>query len=597
MSWPVGASSVAAFPGPQYGIDVTRRGVIADGSTDDQPALQALIDEVATNRQWPLILPPNRTIQLGAPLTLKSDTAIIGGNLNRGFGYTALRPSGDFPAIQCTSDAIRVYVGQLSILANNLVGGTAYAIDLDSLFMSELERIFVTATDATRTFRGMRLAGVDSLRCNALQITECRGRHLYIESGADSVFTNCNFEADTGVAAEDSSIESAALRISFNGCQFERVGGLIVNARDISFRQVQRTQTTFVFGRRSKNCKLDAGGDQDSAPIYDYGVDNEISGSGQNVHGTRIWPVLRGSVGDGFVSSTKTAQRSVYGAGREYLFLVDAQALTIAPGNSTVSFTAKPSATVLETSDTFNLADIGGLSSSTERKDSVSWWSCLAVPGADTEIEISASSNVYPIWHAWPNLLENGVLSDDSSGDPPTGWSKSGTFTAAYSGGWFEMTSAGADVSISQTIPTTAGEYLFIARVRGDVGIAVGNILNGTDGARLALTNQAQAGRTDVLGTSDHLLMCRFKGNTGQFVSIGKLGTPSSTIGVRWAAVVKVDEAPKLYALGPPTWTSRYWPLEQKIFNAAPSAGGVEGWICTTAGKPGTWKTFGAIAA
>jgi hypothetical protein len=31
--------------------------------------------------------------------------------------------------------------------------------------------------------------------------------------------------------------------------------------------------------------------------------------------------------------------------------------------------------------------------------------------------------------------------------------------------------------------------------------------------------------------------------------------------------------------------------------NSAPTAGGNIGWVCTTAGTPGTWKTFGAIAA
>jgi parallel beta-helix repeat protein len=33
------------------------------------------------------------------------------------------------------------------------------------------------------------------------------------------------------------------------------------------------------------------------------------------------------------------------------------------------------------------------------------------------------------------------------------------------------------------------------------------------------------------------------------------------------------------------------------IFTAAPSAGGTIGWVCTTAGTPGTWKTFGNITA
>lgn len=33
------------------------------------------------------------------------------------------------------------------------------------------------------------------------------------------------------------------------------------------------------------------------------------------------------------------------------------------------------------------------------------------------------------------------------------------------------------------------------------------------------------------------------------------------------------------------------------VYNTSPSAGGNIGWVCTTAGTPGTWKTFGAISA
>lgn len=39
------------------------------------------------------------------------------------------------------------------------------------------------------------------------------------------------------------------------------------------------------------------------------------------------------------------------------------------------------------------------------------------------------------------------------------------------------------------------------------------------------------------------------------------------------------------------------WRVGDKIRNTAPVAGGTEGWICTTAGTPGTWKTFGTISA
>lgn len=39
------------------------------------------------------------------------------------------------------------------------------------------------------------------------------------------------------------------------------------------------------------------------------------------------------------------------------------------------------------------------------------------------------------------------------------------------------------------------------------------------------------------------------------------------------------------------------WAVGDLVFNTAPTAGGTIGWVCTTAGTPGTWKTFGAITA
>lgn len=35
----------------------------------------------------------------------------------------------------------------------------------------------------------------------------------------------------------------------------------------------------------------------------------------------------------------------------------------------------------------------------------------------------------------------------------------------------------------------------------------------------------------------------------------------------------------------------------ERVWNTAPAAGGTLGWICVTAGTPGTWKTFGTISA
>ena len=42
--------------------------------------------------------------------------------------------------------------------------------------------------------------------------------------------------------------------------------------------------------------------------------------------------------------------------------------------------------------------------------------------------------------------------------------------------------------------------------------------------------------------------------------------------------------------------TTGSWVRGQIVWNISPSAGGFAGWICTTGGTPGTWRTFGAIS-
>jgi hypothetical protein len=43
--------------------------------------------------------------------------------------------------------------------------------------------------------------------------------------------------------------------------------------------------------------------------------------------------------------------------------------------------------------------------------------------------------------------------------------------------------------------------------------------------------------------------------------------------------------------------SSGTWKVGDRCWNLAPSAAGVPGWVCTTAGTPGTWKAMAAVAA
>jgi hypothetical protein len=50
-----------------------------------------------------------------------------------------------------------------------------------------------------------------------------------------------------------------------------------------------------------------------------------------------------------------------------------------------------------------------------------------------------------------------------------------------------------------------------------------------------------------------------------------------------------------MYGSGAPS--AGYYDVGSKVWDTTPSAGGTMGWVCITAGTPGTWKTFGAITA
>ena len=46
-----------------------------------------------------------------------------------------------------------------------------------------------------------------------------------------------------------------------------------------------------------------------------------------------------------------------------------------------------------------------------------------------------------------------------------------------------------------------------------------------------------------------------------------------------------------------PTSTQNYWGVGHTYYNSVPSAAGKIGWVCVTAGSPGSWKAFGVIDA
>jgi hypothetical protein len=64
--------------------------------------------------------------------------------------------------------------------------------------------------------------------------------------------------------------------------------------------------------------------------------------------------------------------------------------------------------------------------------------------------------------------------------------------------------------------------------------------------------------------------------------SFAQCNNPGGGQQIQWAAAAPVAGA---------------WRVGDVIYNTVPSASGTIGWVCTVAGTPGTWKTWGAISA
>jgi len=60
-----------------------------------------------------------------------------------------------------------------------------------------------------------------------------------------------------------------------------------------------------------------------------------------------------------------------------------------------------------------------------------------------------------------------------------------------------------------------------------------------------------------------------------------------------WTGYEEVMEGSNIGTAAP---TAGTWERGRVVYNAAPTAGNYMGWVCTTAGTPGTWKNFGPIA-
>lgn len=89
--------------------------------------------------------------------------------------------------------------------------------------------------------------------------------------------------------------------------------------------------------------------------------------------------------------------------------------------------------------------------------------------------------------------------------------------------------------------------------------------------------------------------LSRFAVNTQEGTTINTLWSVQGRYSASPFPTFNIGTTTQSYGSAAPT--SGTYTLGSIVWNTNPTAGGNVGWICTTAGTPGTWKTFGAISS
>jgi hypothetical protein len=202
----------------------------------------------------------------------------------------------------------------------------------------------------------------------------------------------------------------------------------------------------------------------------------------------------------------------------------------------------------------------------------------------------------------------------------------------AGSYGWTVVNSPSTDEYISSEVNTgLMGHYILSGAVMQVYqGITITSDMVGRDITFTGLAKATIAGRINPFfngagvtqGTNQNYLdfgegwgiisgTCRPTTNgtlnVGFYVVLGTTSTnlyiDDACVSVGQKALVNptkmesVDIGGQTWIIGSVAPTTGTWKVGDKCWDSVPTASGTIGWVCTSAGTPGTWKTFGTIAS
>lgn len=202
------------------------------------------------------------------------------------------------------------------------------------------------------------------------------------------------------------------------------------------------------------------------------------------------------------------------------------------------------------------------------------------------------------------NLLSNSYVPSSA-----LGWTLYGGVVAIRKGYTTFATSGATSAQLYQTVAVTAGniysfgcygkttsgnDFYSYIRVRwlDGAGATISNHYN-----LLPTTNNSEFLKINtIMAAPTGAVNCRF--------DIGYFNTIAAQVDIKkvWMCNGVVTEYPgeleynqRFMSTAAPTTGA--WPVGAVVWNSAPASGGVLGWVCTAAGTPGTWVSFGGMSS
>jgi len=185
----------------------------------------------------------------------------------------------------------------------------------------------------------------------------------------------------------------------------------------------------------------------------------------------------------------------------------------------------------------------------------------------------------------------------------------------AVEGNYIRLERQGASGTVgitSKKIPLKAGKYIFTTGWKKDgygstgtikIDFLSGGVTFGAAGTKADITFPFTYGASEYAAAAVEILVdiddfefrvqCDASTNGRYFYVFN----PVMAKGRRGPVVAPINQRANYQCDGLAAPTTGTWEVGATVWNTTPTAGGVMGWVCTTAGTPGTWKTFGAISA